>query len=58
MNPKLSGHPLPHPIMNQTRIKLDLFRIYTEFSKNNMNEIIPLCYLNIYFITICFRQHN
>jgi len=23
-----------------------------------LNEVIPLCYLNIYFITICFRQHN
>ena len=23
-----------------------------------LNEVIPLCYLNIYFITIRFRQHN
>ena len=23
-----------------------------------LNEVIPLCYLNIYFITICFHQHN
>ena len=25
---------------------------------SDLNEVIPLCYLNIYFITICFRQHN
>ena len=24
----------------------------------DLNEVIPLCYLNIYFITICFVQHN
>jgi len=27
-------------------------------STGYLNEVIPLCHLNIYFITICFRQHN
>jgi len=31
---------------------------YVMLTANNSNEVIPLCYLNIYFITQCFRQHN
>jgi len=29
-----------------------------EICTSDLNEVIPLCYLNIYFITIYFRQHN
>jgi len=31
---------------------------YTETNCDGLNEVIPLCYLHIYFNTIRFRQHN
>jgi len=29
-----------------------------QIKTHNLSEVIALCYLNIYFITIRFRQHN
>jgi len=35
-----------------------IFKIPAKLFPVSLNEVIPLCYLNIYFITICFHKHN
>ena len=57
MNLKLSGHPLPNPITNQTRIKLVLSHIYTKLSKNIF--CIALSSINFFlywFLTLRFTK--
>ena len=44
-------------VLNSERIMFSKVCDYCE-TVFVLNEFIPLCYLNIYFITICFRQHN
>ena len=60
MNLKLSGHPLSHPITNQTRTKLDLFQIYTkQFSNNNFYIAFPSINLFLYwFLALRFTKLN